>query len=265
MCKKSPIDLHTRLRFDVQYRSKTTKFMNKISSEAQIRFDQLWQQATLKLQKRDISPAHMKHGQTDPVDYCLSTISRVIKQANPPLLAIRAIMNDLKSLAPQAFYYEVDSLHISLIGCSPRKATKTEFSAPQIENIQHLLSSRLPLDRPIQVKLRGIGLVGNQVFIQVFPIDRQWEALRQEIEALLTENHEHPISYPDKSPMHLNIMRLTSINSTLCDNLLAFINRNRNREIGTLEISSVEYLLTDFVVADIKVFQNFGCEFRRNP
>ncbi len=97
--------------------------------------------------------------------------------------------------------------------------------------------------------LRGVGVTGNQVFIQVFPHDRTWEVLRQELERELRAHGETPIAYPNKAPIHMNIMRITDNEPIRLSKILEVVDQLRSIEIGELDVAIVELIVTDFVLS----------------
>lgn len=231
--------------------------MHDATRQALSRFDHLWAQAQQHLEAGSIEAARMVDGHTDPIDYCLSTISRMVRQPDAPLTVLNSIIAELRTIAPHDFYYDRDSWHITLLGCTPRLPTKAAIPPAQIEHIGALLAQVLPPPAPIRMSLQGIGMMGNQIFIQVLPLDRQWEHLRQTLVDVLLAKGEQPMNHPDKSPVHLNIMRITDLPPAQVPALRDFLAHHRRTDFGTLEVRRIEYLLTDFVVSDRSIFAEY--------
>ncbi|MFQ9652716.1 MAG: hypothetical protein ACLRZZ_23135 [Enterocloster sp.] len=54
--------------------------MEKLDNQALTRFERLWKIEGDKLLKANIIPSAVKDGEIYPVDYCISTIARLIQQ-----------------------------------------------------------------------------------------------------------------------------------------------------------------------------------------
>jgi 2'-5' RNA ligase len=217
---------------------------------AEQRFDQLWQQARQNLLDGNIVAAKMNNGATDPVDYCLSTIAPLYIQAQNPIETIETIKNELLLAAGgDQFFYPRPSIHISLLACTQRAASPEAFSAERIRRIGDICAKTIAGTGRVVMQLRGVNLIGNQVFIQAFPQTYEWTALRQKLEEALLAAGETPITHPDKAPVHVNLMRLTATSREKLTTLLHAIERLRRVEIGNVTISEIELVLTDFVVS----------------
>jgi hypothetical protein len=216
---------------------------------AEHRFDHLWQQARQNLLNGNIVAAKMNNGTTDPVDYCLSTIAPLYTQAQNPIETIETIKNELYLAAGDQFFYSRPSIHISLLACSQRAASPEMFPAERIQRVGDICAEAITGTRRVAMQLRGVNLIGNQVFIQAFPHTYHWAALRQKLEEALLAVGETPITHPDKAPVHVNLMRLTATSQEKLTALLHTIERLRQIEIGGVVISEIELVLTDFVVS----------------
>ncbi len=224
--------------------------MSIIAAAAEQRFEKLWQQGRQTLLENHIVAAKMKGGTTDPVDYCLSTIAPIYTQTQNPIEAIEAIKHELNLAAGNnQFLYSRPSIHISLLACTQRASSPTAFPTERIERVLDICTKTITGTRQITMSLRGINLIGNQVFIQAFPQTRQWAELRQKLEMALIEAGETPISHPDKTPVHVNLIRITDTSPEKLMGLLHTIERLRHTDIGQVSISAIELVLTDFVVS----------------
>lgn len=228
--------------------------------EAELYFQNLWAKAETSLSTGDISPAEMKDGRTVPINYCVSTVARVITQPQSPLEKVQKLMEKLKSSLPNQFFYNETSLHISLIGCTPRLPTKEDFPSDQLEKLGMICKDTLSGQGEVQLYLKGIGLIGNQIFVQVFPLDHKWAFFRQTLEENLLKGGEQPISYPNKAPIHLNIMRITDITDGTLQQLEKLLRLLKDVDLGIFTIMNIDFLITDFVLADISVLANINLE-----
>lgn len=222
---------------------------------AEAYFETLWTQAKNALESGSITPALMQNGQTVPPDYSLTTIARAAVQPNAPLDDIGKIISQLCGELGDQFVYPRESFHISLLGCTQRLPYTADFEPSRIERIRRCCLQALNKTGEIRFHLKGIGLVRNQLFLQVFPIDDTWARLRQQLEDALLAVGETPFSYPNKLPIHMNIMRLTEINPDTLPKTLNILDSLRTVDIGLFTVRYIEYAITDFVVSDTTVLE----------
>ena len=144
--------------------------MEKLDNQALTRFERLWKIEGDKLLRANIIPSAVKDGEIYPVDYCISTIARLIQQPHGAevVCGIRNALSELFEAADTQFIYPDASLHVSLLGCTQRKNTNV-FEHAQINKIKHICIKEIEKKEPAEIILRGIGIVGNQIFIQGFP------------------------------------------------------------------------------------------------
>lgn len=226
-------------------------YMTETQKRASERFDKMWQKESAKLVAGEITPAVMKDGETDPVDFCVSTIARLVLQPQglETVQSIKTALSKLFESASSQFIYPAESLHISLVGCTQREASASVFSEDHIQNIDSICASAFANHKYIDVVFKGIGIIGNQIFIQGMPVDNGWEMLRTDVTQELENNGENPISYPDKSPIHMNIIRITDASSEKLETLRELIDQLRDIEIGIVRFATIELVITDFVVS----------------
>lgn len=219
--------------------------------QATSRFAQLWESEGLKLSNGEITPANMKDGATDPVDFCVSTIARLILQPSgeETIANIRRTLSELFSAADTQFIYPDESLHISLVGCTPRESSPDVFHQDHIEKIKHICKLAIEKHGSVDIILKGVGIIGNQIFIQGIPLDRGWEETRTDVTSDLEKAGEAPISYPDKSPIHMNIIRITDPSDKKLRLLHSLIEQLREVDLGIVKFITVELVITDFVVS----------------
>jgi len=70
--------------------------MTPAYSEAEVYFENLWQRERLKWLAGEVTPAVMENGATVPVDYCVTTVARLVEQPQTPVAAVKAIIDRLK-------------------------------------------------------------------------------------------------------------------------------------------------------------------------
>lgn len=219
--------------------------------QALIRFGKLWKSEGGKLLRGEVTAAQMKDGATDPVDFCISTIARLTLQPSGKELIdeVRQTLSQLFEAASTQFIYPDDSLHISLVGCTQREALSEIFKDEQIQRIGDICKSAIEENKAVDIVLKGIGIIGNQVFIQGIPLTRDWEETRASVTSKLEQAGETPISYPDKSPIHINIIRITDTSSEKLELLHHLISQLREVDLGIVRLVTVELVITDFTVS----------------
>ena len=143
-----------------------------------------------------------------------------------------------------------------------RFPSQQDFTDERILKVEQACSEVLEGVSSIDILLRGLNILGSQVFIQGFPYDDRWAELRAQLEKSLIRIGEKPIIYADKKPIHMNIMRITNNSQEQLDQILAVIEELRDVEIGKFQVSSIEFLMTDFVIspAQIKIFKIFNLQ-----
>jgi hypothetical protein len=223
--------------------------MKNVDHETTSYFADLWHQQKPKWQLGEVPAAKMEEGMPVPIDYILTTIARVVDQEEAPVPGLIDIGNSLKAVAQGQFIYPFNSLHISLLGCTPRYASLEEFTGDRIRKVSEACHKALSGRGAIQFELRGVGIVGNQVFVQVFPHNYAWAEIRRDMEVELQKIGETPISYSNKLPVHMNILRVTDNRPERLDELLAVIDELHTREVGRLVVSNVALMTTDFIVS----------------
>ena len=78
--------------------------------------------------------------------------------------------------------------------------------------------------------------------------NRNWEELRTSIGERLVNAGESPILYADKSPVHMNIIRIVDAAPNRLSSLYKVISQLRDVELGTIKLQTVEFVITDFCV-----------------
>lgn len=230
--------------------------MGTFNEAAQSYFGKLWTEAKQSWMTGAVKAAEMKDGKSIPIDYCLSTVARLSKQQVAPVASIKSVVEEIRDVAQNQFVYPAESRHITLLGCTQRAPLKDDFSIARRNEIFATCKRVISGQGVVKMFVKGVGIVGNQVFLQVFPTDDKWAQLRFELAKALEELGENPITFPNMSPIHLNIMRITNSSQHQLITLLKTIERLHELAIGPLEITEVDYLLTDFVLSDAR--ENLG-------
>lgn len=224
--------------------------MDKYEIQAIERFEKIWETEGRKLFNGDVSPSAMKDGGIVPVDYCISTIARLMQQPHGSEIVtnIRSILFNLFKAANEQFIYPDESLHVSLLGCTQREKSNV-FDRNHIKKIKDIAIQEIQKTEAAEILLKGVGVIGNQIFIQGIPLNKNWEDLRRLFDEKLTSKGENPISYEDKSPIHVNIIRIINSDIHLLRSLHETISQLRDIELGVIKLQTIEVVITDFCVS----------------
>ena len=220
-----------------------------LSDHAAAYFADLWPRASAEWRAGTISPARMADGATVPVDYCVSTIARLAAQPGGPLARVQEVQAALTAASSGQFLTPPPSLHVSVLGCTPRRPSPDQFDVNQVRRIRDTCAGVLGRVGPATFDMRGVGVQGCQVFVQVIPRTGAWADLRQALETALVAAGEAPIFYPDKRPIHLNVLRMTDTSPASLAAMLDAVDALGDAPLGELVIPRVELVLTDFVVS----------------
>lgn len=223
--------------------------MTPAYQEAETYFAELWHRGQQRWLAGDVTAAPMRDGATIPVDYCLSTVAFAEQQNEPARIAVEEVRHRLKSIAPEQFYYLPNSTHITLLGCTQRYAAPTVFTADRIAAVKQVVTDLLRDEAPVEMMLKGVGVLGNQVFMPVYPLDRRWALLRERLEQGLRTIGEQPLSHANKAPIHMNIMRVSDNAPAQLQRILEVVGSLQQREWSPFIISAVNLVLTDFVIS----------------
>ncbi len=212
-------------------------------------YESLWKESVSNWSSGEIPSVKMRYGRPTTPDYCITTVAQLIRQSNAPVTRLLELIERLKNLAGKQFYYPEPSLHITLLGCTQREPTREPFTKERIEAIRGACERVLFGRDKVEIRFRGVGIAGPQVFIQGFPNSRTWADLRNELMIAMRGIGENPIAYENKLPVHLNIARITSPAPRNVHRLLKEITALRFWEMGVVEINVVDLLITDFVLS----------------
>jgi 2'-5' RNA ligase len=217
--------------------------------EAEAYFAALWQRTAPTWKAGSVSAANMKDGTTDPVDYCLSTVALVQRQDRDRSEFVRIVKSRLQAVDRAQFYYLPESTHITLLGCTQRFPTREAILPEVVRNATEACREVLHNRASVKMTLQGVGIIGNQIFIQVFPHDRRWAELRAALESALVARGLAPMSHPNKAPIHMNVGRVTDATPERLARLLDAIESMRSIGPNEFEVSTIDLLMTDFVIS----------------
>lgn len=197
-----------------------------------------------------VNAALMSEGTTVPPTFCLSTIARLLEQQEKPFEQIKNIIEELKEKFPSQFFYPYESMHITVLGLTQFRDNIGTFDYRHIQKIENIVAEVTTKFKATKMHLYGLGITGNQVFIQVLPFDMMWEDLRTELAQKLVSAGEAPITYPNKAPIHMNIMRITNNSREELSKILKAVSDLHQKELGQIIFSRINFVETDFVISD---------------
>ena len=216
--------------------------MNRI----QVYFDELWEESKRNLLKGKVTPVKFVDGKYVDVDYILTTVVILKDQKKSPIGKIMEIQRELASVDPLHYYYPIESLHMTLIGCTQRYKDLSFFSKRRVNKILGLCSRVFkPEIGSMMMEMRGINVAGSSIFIQVFPNDDKFEKLVKELIMLLKENGEKPLEFPRIRYAHVSIAKLTHNDTSKLKLLVEKIDELRSIQIGKLMVDNIDLVITD--------------------
>jgi hypothetical protein len=217
--------------------------------ESEQYFAALWERTVPTWRDGSVSAASMKDGTTNPVDYCLSTVALVQRQNTVRSDFVRIVKDRLQAVDREQFYYLPESTHITLLGCTQRFPTREAILPEVVRNATEACCEVLINQASVKMTLQGVGIIGNQIFIQVFPHDRRWAELRGALETALVARGLAPMIHANKAPIHMNVGRLTNAAPERVARILEVIESLRNMGPSEFEVSTIDLLMTDFVIS----------------
>jgi hypothetical protein len=173
----------------------------------------------------------------------------VLDQPSGSVEPFQQFTAEVRSTTRRHFLYPSASLHVTLLGCTQRRRRLRDFPEARLAAIKGICTTTLAGKSGARLRLTGVGISGAQVFVQGYCEDNTWPALRAELGEALIASGEDPMTYLNKWPAHLNLIRCTSTDRDELSKLLRIVERHRTTSFGMLELTEVELLLTDFVVS----------------
>lgn len=215
---------------------------DSIAARAAARFDGV-RAASLERVADGRLVAEIAAGHFDvPGGWCLSTIARLTTNAPELLEPVRSLQMQLMA-ASECYRYPLESLHISLLGLTPRTERERLDRVRQSRAIEITRATLADLE-PCTMQITGLNLLGNQWFLEIVPSDERWANARQRLGKAALAAGESPMIHPDAEPIHLNIARITG--AVVADRIGEFL--TEPGFTATWAVSAVELFLTDFVV-----------------
>lgn len=185
-----------------------------------------------------------EHDPTPAAGWCVSTLARVCVNAPSLVSRLEALQAELDEIG-ELYVYPSASLHVSLLGCTPREASSPLDQSERLARIDAAVAATLADVPSPTFEIGRLNLIGIQLFLEVYSDSSAWSDLRHRLAEAMTAIGESPLAYADTEPMHLNVARIAAAPGTaaLHDALLA------KHAIGeVLAVTAVELVVTDFLV-----------------
>ena len=173
---------------------------DSIAARAAARFDGV-RAASLERVADGRLVAEIAAGHFDvPGGWCLSTIARLTTNAPELLEPVRSLQMQLMA-ASECYRYPLESLHISLLGLTPRTERERLDRVRQSRAIEITRATLADVD-PDTLQITGLNLLGNQCFLDIVPRDERCaHARRRRGEAAPAAGHA-PMIPPHAAPGH---------------------------------------------------------------
>ena len=213
-----------------------------IAARAHARFGRLRDEARRAVASGALA-AQLAGGDEVPAGWCVSTIARLVVN-DPAAVPGLARAQDAIAGTGACTRYPARSLHVSLLGCTPREPDPA-FAPERVAAIVGAVAEVVAGRPATPVELGALNLLGNQWFVEVVPRDETWSDLRRALVAPLEALGDRPIAYPDTEPMHLNVARQRTLASPgAAERLLA----SPPAQPRPLALTTIEVVTTDFTV-----------------
>jgi hypothetical protein len=180
-----------------------------------------------------------------PAGDCVSTIARLAANDRAAAHAVLDVQKRLSSRFADLYLYPEESLHVTLLGLTPRRE-RPDRPAAQLTALVDLAREACAPLGPVEAQLGGLNLIGDQWFVEVLTDDPAWSATRARLADLVLAAGGEPITYPDTEPMHVNVARVTAgTDAAAVADALHDPDLTADHD---LRLHTVEVVVTDFVV-----------------
>jgi hypothetical protein len=210
---------------------------NDIGQRARARFAQLRGKA------QEEGPPGGPFGHAD--GWCISAISRMAVSSPDVVSTLGEVQSQL-TLDPTVWLYPVESLHISLLGCTPREEGAQAADGERARRIADAVEEVAESVGPVGVTLGAVNAIGVQLFVEAVPDDSRWADARLALEDAVRALGEEPMSYADPEPMHLNVARYRAEPSR---ESFEHALRCAPPDGVRVELTALETVITDFLVS----------------
>jgi len=220
----------------------------------EIYFDEIWSNSRRALLQSSINHTVSSNGKLKNLQYILSTVAvlkdQISHQTDEIISKITEIQRELIAIDSTHYYYPIEILHITLVGCTPFYDDMSNLTPERIEKIREICNGILKPGRGhVKIDIRGVNVAGSSVFLQGFGHDNKWGVLRKEIIDALRIHEENPLEFPEVSHIHMNMMKLTHKEPHKLEELVNKIAKLRNVSIGKLIITNVDLMVTDMLMS----------------
>jgi hypothetical protein len=180
-----------------------------------------------------------------PDGVCVSTIARLIVNDRAAGHAVLDMQKRLAARLPDLFRYPEESLHVTLLGLTPRRA-RADWSPAELAALVAAARAACAPMRPVEAHLGRLDLVGGQGFVELLTDDPAWSATRRRLAELARAAGGDPITYADPEPMHVNVARVTAAaDGAAVAEVLGDPDLTVDHD---LSLRTVEVVVTDFAV-----------------
>lgn len=156
---------------------------------------------------------------------------------------IRQIQDEIKQIEPNQYIYPTDDLHITVLDILGAKEGQ-EFDKMYLKQCHALIEKIIQEKKQFNITLKGIIASDAGLLIKGF-YENTLEEIRCEIrDAFLKQKLSLEERYKTNSS-HITFVRFSE-QLTNRNALLAYMNNNIDREIGVLEVSSMEFVIHDW-------------------
>lgn len=156
---------------------------------------------------------------------------------------IKQMQDEIKEIEPNQYFYPIDDLHITILDIIGAKEGQ-QFDEIYLKKSHEVIQKIIQEKMQFHITLEGIIASDAGLLIKGFYEDTLQE-IRDEIrDAFLKEQLMLEERYKTNSA-HITFVRFSE-ELTNRNVLLEYIEKNKGREIGTLEVSKMEFVIHDW-------------------
>lgn len=159
----------------------------------------------------------------------------------------------LTGICPGQYFYRPEELHVTVLSIVSG-TTQWQAEIPRLELCRPVIAETLADQPPFKIEFRGVTAAPDGVMIQGFPADDGLASVRAALRAAFART-----GFGDMldrrykvTAAHMTIMRFCRP-CPECKQLLAFLQRSRERYFGECEIRELELILGDWYASADRV------------
>lgn len=178
-------------------------------------------------------------------------ISLIVRPDPAVITSLTRLINELKSLEPEQYFYQPEALHLTILSLISAAAT---FEHPPLDTYHAVLGALFAKARPFDIIFRGITASAGAVMAQGYADQNRLNELRDAIRQALRPSGL--AGYLDARykiiTAHITLMRFQKPPRNL-PRLVAALTAARSRLFGQTTVTRLEFVVNDWYMSRDKV------------